>query len=155
MRIKSLFDRPTCCALWTVLLVIVAHGAVQAGGCISAQIDEQIRLPDGSLHEPGTLRLCLDRDYSPVRSIHTASIDKRTIGFMNSRRSIGEGVTNQPFMMFARAADGRLQLYGYALPQRGQMNSYLLQSPPRQAALPSIAVDLVSLTALRIPAGAE
>jgi len=155
MRTPNFLGRAMRLVVLTALIAVVAHGAATAGTCVRADVDRAIRLPDGSLHDAGTLRLCLDRDYSPVAVFHTASIDNRSLGLMTSRRVPSEGVIDEPFVMFVREADGSLKLYGYALRQGGHMNTYLLQSPPRLEVHPRVAVDTVSVAAATIPAGAE
>lgn len=136
-------------------LLVLAAGAANAGVCISAGLDEPVRLPGGELHPAGTLKLCLDRDFSPVASLHTAVMGDETLGLMTSRRGTSEGAADQPFMMFVRNDDGILELYGYALPAGDRMDTYLLQSPAPRTTATRVAVDTESLSASRIPAGAR
>lgn len=104
---------------WLVvaLCVLTAQGAAEAakGVCVSAQIDEPFRLPDGSDYPAGKLTLCHHSDYSPVASFHRTKVDGITVSMHQSRRSESErGDSDAPFMMFARAQDGTLVLLGYA-----------------------------------------
>lgn len=149
-NIRKMFAA-TCAAL----MILVAHGAVNAGTCITAEVDEAVRLPDGNIHDAGVIKLCLDRDYSPVASLHLAYIDDESIGMVTSRRGTSEGDADGPFMMFVRRQDGMLQLYGYALPGAGQMSTYMFKPQLRRVDSLRVAVDTAALTALSIPAGAR
>ena len=99
------------------LFLVVAQGAAGAanGVCVSADIEEPFRLPDGSDHPAGRLTLCHHSDYSPVASLHQAKVDGMTVGMHLSRRGESErDDSEEPFFMFAREADGTLLLLGYA-----------------------------------------
>ena len=103
------------------LCLVAAQGAAGAakGVCVSAEIDEPFRLPDGSNYPAGRLTLCHHSDYSPVASFHRTKVDGMTVSMHLSRPGESEmGDSDSPFMMFGREADGTLLLLGYA--QSGQ-----------------------------------
>ena len=99
------------------LCLVAAQGAAGAakGVCVSAEIDEAFRLPDGSDYPAGRLTLCHHSDYSPVASFHRTKVDGMTVSMHLSRLGESEmGDSGSPFMMFSREADGTLLLLGYA-----------------------------------------
>ena len=99
------------------LCLVAAQGAAEAakGVCVSAQIEEPFRLPDGSVHPAGELTLCHHSDYSPVASFHRTKVDGMTVSMHMSRRGESErGDSDEPFIMFNRESDGTLLLVGYA-----------------------------------------
>jgi len=111
------FGRTVARLFVVAVCLLTAQGAAEAtkGVCVSAEIDEPFRLPDGSNHPAGTLTLCHDSDYSPVASFHRTKVDGMTVSMHLSRRGESErGDSDEPFMMFGREADGTLLLLGYA-----------------------------------------
>jgi hypothetical protein len=130
---------------WTILVAIgvfapqVVTLAGDRGKCTSAHLAEQVLLPDGSLHPPGTLTLCDSRSYSPVSTIHATYMDGMPVGMMLSRRGTSEGgAERQPFVMLVRDGSGLLHLYGYAVPSGKHMVTYRMQQP-RSADFPQMA----------------
>jgi hypothetical protein len=96
--------------------------------CIRAEIEAPIILPDGTEHAGGTLTMCLERDFSPVVALHEVSIDRVSVGLMRSWRGESEGpAEDAPYLMFVRREDGRLELYGFALPGTGAMQTFLMR----------------------------
>ncbi len=120
---------------WTALVVgVLVTGQSPALAttdlCISATLSEPVLLPDGSEHPGGILTLCLRGDYSPVASFHETYVDRMPVGLFLSHRCVSEGPAEaEPFMMFQREPDGRLRLYGYALPSGDHVAVYLLNQP--------------------------
>ncbi len=120
---------------WTALVVTVpmtgqSPALATTDLCISATLSEPFLLPDGSEHSDGILTLCLSGDYSPVASFHETYVDGMPLGLFLSHRCVSEGPAEaDPFMMFHREPDGRLRLYGYALPSGHHMAAYLLEQP--------------------------
>ena len=139
---------------WTVLVLTAllmnqAEAMAAEDVCISAAVSELIVLPDGSEHSAQVLTLCLRGDYSPVASLHDTYVNRMPIGRFLSRRGVSECPTvTEPFMMFYREPDGRLRLYGYALPARDHMATYLLGSPVGGKAKDSLLVALDSERAI-------
>ena len=131
-------------ARWTVPLVAVlllSQGAAFAAKdiCITVEVPDPIRLPDGSEHPAGLLTLCLHRDWSPVLSLHKTYINRAPIGMFLSRRGVSEGPAEaESYVMFSREPDGRLRLDGYALPCQGHMETYSLHQPTRRKAKDSV-----------------
>lgn len=122
----------TVARLFVVALCLVAaQGAAEAarGVCVSAEIEEPFRLPDGSNHPAGRLTLCHDSDYSPVASFHRTKVDGMTVSMHMSRRGESErGDSDAPFIMFSRDVDGTLLLLGYA--HSGQDKATVHAFPP-------------------------
>ena len=132
---------------WVVLVAFglfapqVATLAGDRGKCTSALVTEQLQLPDGSLHPPGTLTLCDSRSYSPVSTIHGTYMDGMPVGMMLSRRGTSEGgAERQPFVMLVRDGNGLLHLYGYAVPSGKHMVTYRMQQP-RSTGSPQLVWD--------------
>ena len=135
---------------WTlvcVLAVVVGSGAAQAssGSCIHARLPEAVLLPDGTEHGPGRITLCHTRDFSPVVSLHETVVDGTSAGLMRARRGRSEGPgTEEPYVSLLRGADGRLVLYGYAVPARGHMDTFrLIPIPGRSEVRPMVIVRAV------------
>ncbi|NIM61677.1 MAG: hypothetical protein GTO30_08490 [Acidobacteria bacterium] len=74
-------------------------------------------LPDGSKHEPGTLRLCMERTISPVSMLHRGDVAGRPIGmFASAPREIETTVEEgSAHFFFQRNGDEDLALIGYAV----------------------------------------
>jgi hypothetical protein len=110
---------------------LIAPGAQAAsGGCYSANIDEPFVLPDGTQHDAGSLRLCNDRAFSPVSSLHRIHVDGMPVGMHITRHSSGKGTgVTEPTMIFNREDDGHLRLLGYALPCRCKMDLHVFNHP--------------------------
>ncbi len=119
---------------WVVLVasVFLAPAALTLAGdrgiCTSALIEEDVRLPDGSLHSPGTLTICQSREYSPVSTLHATYMNGMPVGMMLSRRGTSEASSDgQPFVLLHRDSGGLLHLYGYAVPAGERMVTYKMQ----------------------------
>ena len=128
--------------------------AAQPRACVRADIAESFLLPDGSQHPAGQLRICLDRDYSPVAGLHTIAADGRTSGRFVSRRVRPEvGSPNAPQVAFTRDAAGLLVLRGYTLARGGRVEAYWM-APARSGAVATAsqpAADTVWLAAAVMP----
>jgi hypothetical protein len=110
------------------LLVLPGSAAAgQRGVCTSADVAETFLLPDGTMHEAGRITLCTEREYSPVRWLHAAYVDRMPVAMLISRSgsSEGRGTDLRPFFVFDRDAQGLLHLAGYAVPTgRGALTTY-------------------------------
>jgi hypothetical protein len=110
--------------------IFLAGGVAMAGGngrCYSAEITAFIALPDGSIHDPGTLRVCLTSMHSPVEGLHHTSVDGHPIGMFRSRLGESKGLGGQEvsFFVFAKRGDGALELQGFATAKRdGRLTTY-------------------------------
>ena len=112
----------------SVLLVIGNTASAEVTGtCVSADLAEPVRLPDGSSYPAGQLTLCVSRFLSPVSALHKVYVDRQPVGMLISRRGRSEGIEDsRPFMVFQRS-DGYLDLYGFATPGRRHMATYILE----------------------------
>jgi hypothetical protein len=110
---------------------LIAPGVLAATStCYSANIPEPFLLPDGSLHEAGSLRVCNDRAYSPVAALHRIQVDGMAVGLHLTRKSSGQSDTvNDTVLIFNREADGRLRLLGYAAPDRDRTEMHIFNHP--------------------------
>jgi hypothetical protein len=130
-----------------------AQGVARAaeGLCTGAIIEEPFELPDGSEHPAGRLTLCLERNHSPVASLHKVKVDRTPVSLLMSRRGSSEaGTSESPYIMFIRRADGRLELAGYAYPGRDGMTVYTLEHPESRRPLGSDSDTPVILIAARV-----
>ncbi len=120
---------------WTVFVIAVlmtsqSPALAATDACISATLSDPILLPDGSEYPAGVLTLCQKGDYTPAASFHETYVNRRPIGLFLAQHCVSEGSAEDgPFMMFYRETDGRLRLYGYALPSRDRMTTYFLEQP--------------------------
>jgi len=106
---------------WLVgLAAIVIAGATGAaaadmGRCQTSAVPGPLVLPDGSVHEAHSVRVCLSREYSPVAGLHEVSIDGRPIGmFLGREYALESHQDHEPFLLLVRDGTGRLALRGYA-----------------------------------------
>ncbi|MDX1389313.1 MAG: hypothetical protein R3344_08985, partial [Acidobacteriota bacterium] len=84
-------------------------------------------LPDGSVHDPGSLKLCLERVFSPVAAHHRVYVEGRAIHMVQSRVGHSESPSgDQPFFLFHRNALDQLELIGYGRPDRGTQETHIL-----------------------------
>ena len=121
-------------AFLTVVFAWREAGA-QPRACVRADVAEAFVLPDGSQHPAGQLRICLDRDYSPVAGLHTIAADGRTSGMFLSRRVKPEvDSPDAPQVAFVRDASGVLVLRGYTLARGGRVEAYWM-APARSGAV--------------------
>lgn len=97
------------------------------GICIHASVPEAIRLPEGSEHPGGRIRLCLAGDFSPISSFHKTYVNGTPVGLFLSWRSTIEASLSEPYIVFHRESDGRLRLHSYVLASGGTMQMYRLQ----------------------------
>jgi hypothetical protein len=125
--------RPRIALPWILLalpLLILLPGEGQAAGrghCTSAEVGEQVQLPDGSVHPPGRFSICVVQHYSPVSTLHSIRVNGMKVALLASRRGGGEGGSAEsPFMMLYRDGRGRLHLAGYATPSRDRMLTFQL-----------------------------
>jgi hypothetical protein len=144
--------------LGTLVIVIFTFAArevaAQPRACVRADIAETFVLPDGSQHPAGQLRICLDRDYSPVAGLHTIAADGHATGRFLSRRVKPEvGSPEAPQVAFVRDAAGVLVLRGYTLAHGGRVDAYWM-APARSGAVATASrptADTVWLAAAVMP----
>lgn len=89
--------------------------AQQRGACVLVETPSAVHLPDGTVAERGTLRICVERNFSPVTVLHTISANGIPLGLYPARaeRSEGSGLPH-PLVAFTSRGDGTLALSGYA-----------------------------------------
>jgi hypothetical protein len=122
---------------------LVSGVAWAQGRCVSAEIPATFVLPDGSVHEPGELKLCVERVHSPVAVLHRIYVGNAVVALFESRTGQGESVTrDRPFVLFHRNALDQLELIGYARPSGRAMDTHVLAE--RKTASPSLAMDFDS-----------
>jgi hypothetical protein len=121
--------------IFALAFVACASGVVAASGiCISVEVESPIRLPDGTVHEAGGLTLCDDRSLTPVTSLHRTLVNGHPVGLLLGRKARSEGGGElSPVVFFSRDDEGRMELFGYALPARGGSVTYLLNENRRIA----------------------
>lgn len=127
-------------ALLAVVAVLGVAGLASAGSsgrCVTAVIPSAFTLPDGSVHAAGPLRICHDRDYSPVAGLHTTWVDGKPVGTFLSYLGESEGPGGEPYVQFADLHSGVWLLQGYAVAERGHYRTYRIESfgPRRGKAL--------------------
>ena len=96
--------------------VMVPASAGELGRCYSADVHESVVLPDGSIHSPGSFKICLTRKESPVRGRHGTSVDGRAIGAFKSELGKAEAGARPgaAYFVFQRNERSELVLLGYA-----------------------------------------
>jgi hypothetical protein len=133
MKIRGVSTMVGAMATWVSVALLFSGAAAPAGagGCVSADVPAPVALPDGTIHEPGTLSVCIRLSISPVSTLHTAQLDGHPAGFMLSRRGVAEGMLRTPSMLFLRQVDGSLMLRGYAVPEGDRTVTYLIEPARR------------------------
>jgi hypothetical protein len=127
MRRENLYFWVTPGAL--LLAATLLAGNVQAGEsvrCYTAEIDQAVVLPDGSVHAPGRLQLCNSLQLNPVAALHETAVNGQPIGLYRSSIDRGEGTVEEDRAVFVFIRDGpdRLELQGYAVSQGEQMRVF-------------------------------
>ena len=96
-------------------MLLPASFAQQRGSCVVVESPSDVRLPDGTVAERGTLRLCIERNLSPVTVLHEVSANGIPLGLYAARAERSEGSSlPRPVVAFTPRADGTLALSGYA-----------------------------------------
>ena len=100
--------------------------AEQSGRCYTAQIPEPVLLPDGSRLSPGTLRICMNQEFTPGTGLLATYSNGEATGIYIGRVGTSEGSAeiDGPFFLFLRQADGILALQGYAVGEGDRMCTY-------------------------------
>lgn len=121
-----------------ILAILATTAPAWAGeGCVVGQIPEAVVLPDGTMHDAGTIRLCHAGAFSPTATFHEVVMGKHSTGrfVATSRTTEGEGNEGRAFIVLERweKAD-HLVLVGYGLHGRGgevEMHWLQLSGKPR------------------------
>lgn len=118
--------------LATSFFVLGGAAWAAADVCVTIEVDDPMKLPDGSVHPSGRLTLCDSVAYSPVSSLHRTYVNGRAFGMLRSRKRTNEGGSDvAPVVLFYRNRDGQLELFGYVLPDRGTSVTYLFGETAR------------------------
>ena len=124
---------------WVSWAAVVIVGAVLAlapsltwsesrGQCARIEAPWPIVLPDGSIHEAGSLKLCLQQMWTPASGLHEIRVNERTIGMFMSRVGTSEQpVESVPIVVFQRNGTDEHHLVGYAWPDGESMRTYFLR----------------------------
>ncbi len=124
MKTRRMIQFPSAAKLGFLAAVFlgapVAVPAAFAGPCLSATIDEQVTLPDGSVHAPGEIRICVKRAYSGADDLNTISVGGESLGLFVGRRTLSEDVPKDvdAVMVFERAPGAGLQLVAFGVRDR-------------------------------------
>ncbi|HEX6853554.1 MAG TPA: hypothetical protein VF139_19310 [Candidatus Polarisedimenticolaceae bacterium] len=109
----------------TLACVSGAAAAEEYGGCFRVDLTQPYVLPDGSVHDPGSLTICTDRPLNPVSGTHRMTASGTGVGRWVSRRVRSEaGPLDGPQVIFARNPNGTLRLLGYLEPAGGRVRAY-------------------------------
>ena len=119
---------------WQVAAFLVATAlmsglvaAQERGRCITVDVPADFVTPDRVTHEPGSLKLCVERVHSPVSVLHKLYINGHPVGLIQSRTGRSEGpATQDPYVQFRRNGRGELLLVGYAWPDGKRMRTHIL-----------------------------
>lgn len=105
-------------SLACVLAVSVVVPAEPTGTCLSARVPGRIVLPDGSVHPPGDLALCLERHLNPVTEMDRIEVEGMARGLFSGRRSRPEEPITRPALVFHRSDNDDWILVGLIRPSR-------------------------------------
>jgi len=123
--------------LFTMAILIVTSPAVAGDQerCVRAELPRSVVLPDGTVHAPGLLRICMARRYSPVAGLHETWVNGSFAGLFLSRVGQSEGPVerNGAFVFFRRNDADQWELHGYALPDGDGLVTYRMQTIERQS----------------------
>jgi hypothetical protein len=98
------------------------------GRCAKIDTPWPIVLPDGSTHDAGSLRLCLQQMWNPVTGLHEIRVNDRSMGLFMSRVGLSESrVARGPILVFHRYGTDERHLIGYAWPRGEVMRTYSLR----------------------------
>ncbi len=116
------------------LLVLLTAGIAWAGDsgrCHSATVPSEMVLPNGSVHSPGSLKVCAVRTHSPSATQLEVSVDGHPVQLVIGRSGAGENPTaaGRPFFVFHRNDANQLVLQGLAVPSRGKLRTYAMVAP--------------------------
>ncbi len=115
-------------AVWfAACLVAVGTARAEPGGvCVTARVDQPIRLPDGSVHPSGLVTFCDAMEYSPVASLQKVYVNGKPVGIHVSRKAKSEIAHEAaPLVVFNTDGEGHLELVGYVVPGRVKSVTYL------------------------------
>ncbi len=98
------------------------------GQCARIELPWPIVLPDGSAHEAGSVKLCLQQMWTPASGLHEIRVNGTSIGLFMSSVGKSEGpVERVPVVVFQRNGTDEHYLVGYAWPDGETMRTYTLR----------------------------
>ena len=103
-----------------VTLAILAVPVVVAGSgdCFSVVVPAQVVLPDGSVHLPGALRLCFERQLNPVAEMQEISVAGMKQGLFVAKIALAESKSARAVVLFHRNDNDDWILIGFSRPGR-------------------------------------
>jgi len=95
-------------------------------------------LPDGSVHEPARVRLCVSRRLNPVTDLCAVRVDGVAVGMFPGRRIPVEESDGPPYLTFLRNRNGELVLIGLTRPprRRGELATTVVMAEPASPRFP-------------------
>ena len=104
--------------------------AAESRRCFTAEIAATVVLPDDSRHAPGILRICTERAFSPVSTLHRTYAGGMPVGMYLSVPRVVEKVAAPGTVQFVfeRRAEDELVLLGYTVGARDK-TTYHEMSP--------------------------
>ena len=152
---------------WAAAMAVVAVVALapspawtqDRGRCALIEAPWPVVLPDGSTHEAGSLKLCLQQMWTPASGLHEIRIDGMPIGLFMSRVGTSEGpVEGVPVVVFQRNGTGEHYLVGYAWPDGEVMRTYILhkfgkasRAIARKSGLPLLESETTEVLVAALP----
>jgi hypothetical protein len=116
----------------TILAVAAVPAAAQTGRCYKAELPAPTVFPDGSVHDAGLFKICLERRHSPVADLHRLHVGGFPTGFLASRRVTAEDArrSGPAHFVFERVdPDGSLRLLALVAPDGHKMVSHVFAEP--------------------------
>ena len=110
-------SRVVFAGLAAAILLVPVTSAHADGSCVAARVEDQVVLPDGSVHEPGIVTICPETKLSPAVRLCSIAVNGRTVGvWMNRVSEGGRFVTDDGRVTMRRLANGHLALAYYYWP---------------------------------------
>ena len=116
----------------TILAVAAGPAAAQTGRCYKAELPAPTVFPDGSVHDAGLFKICLERKHSPVADLHRLHVGGFPTGYLASRRVAAEDARRPGPALFVfekTDEDGSLRLLALVAPDGRRMVSHVFAEP--------------------------
>ena len=111
-----------------VILTPSPAWSADRGQCALIEAPFPMILPDGSTHEAGSLKLCLQQMWTPASGMHEIVVNGKSIGvFMSRVGTSEEPAEGMPVVVFQRNGTEEYTLVGYAWPDGDFMRTYVLR----------------------------
>ena len=114
------------------IAVAAVPAAAQTGRCYKAELPAPTMFPDGTAHDAGLFKICLERRHSPVADLHRLHVGGYPTGFLTSRRVAAEGARRlvPAHFVFEKVDEGRsLRLLALVAPDGQKMVSHVFAEP--------------------------